>query len=54
MIDHLQVARNLAYLDRVKARQARAARIAAAKQLLLIAAVMTAFGLFALYTGAIN
>jgi hypothetical protein len=53
MINRLQVARNLAYLDRVKARQARAAKIAAAKQLLLIAAIITAFSLFALYTGAI-
>ena len=54
MIDKMQIARNLAYLDRVRARQIKAARLATIKRLALIALFFTAFGLFALYTGAIN
>jgi len=53
MINRLQVARNLAYLDRVKARQARAARIAAIKQWILILIIINFFCLLAIYTGAI-
>ena len=53
MIDKMQIARNLAYLDRVRARQIKATRLATIKRLALIALFFTAFGLFALYTGAI-
>ena len=54
MIDQLQVARNLAYLDRVRARQVRAARRAAIKQWILILIIINLFCLLAVYTGAIN